>query len=638
MVVRLRLDNGLVVESDEDRINSNIISQSLSELEFTREGEKLFRRPGDIHDGIIIQVRQLLEEFFEEVVLDGNEINQRLTQRTQDRQEIEELRNQAVVIKKLIERGEEAIPDVTVPRLRQDRALRWYQRLCVHHAMTIGNSANFSVPGSGKTWMAYSTFFKMKDEDDIVDRLLVIGPKIAYRSWQREYEFMTGVEPDICQIAGTPNVRQGIFATNQSEICFINYAMLDREIDNVIRMLQGDRFLVIADESHHFKNYRANVARAISAITPHCTRKMILTGTMMPYELEDVWTQFNFLLSQEGILPDVDRFRATYPNDSRTALTEVSELVNPFFFRITKPRLGLPPQTFNEPDVVEMGDTQRRIYNSVAGLAQELDAQYRDDLNALAEWRRRALVYLIEAATDPSLLPHINHYTGDTILDVREFRLDELLEGFESIQEENPPPKLARAIELARETLHNDGKVVIWCSFIRTIEKLSRLFRDQGIENRIVYGAIPADEDANPNDNRSIRIDEFLDDDNINVLIANPATLAESISLHEACHHAIYVDRTFNGGHYMQSLERIHRVGLEENAVTRYDIIQSADSIDQRIHNRLGRRQDNMNHFLESADLAVARYREENNEVDYTNPIGGDNELNDDWEATFGAP
>ena len=115
----------------------------------------------------------------------------------------------------------------------------------------------------------------------------------------------------------------------------------------------------------------------IREIAQHCTRKMILTGTMMPKELSDVYTQFDFLLTDSGVLPNFERFKELYPNDNLEAQKTVSELLNPYFYRLNKARLGLPPQTFNftinpttyrstftnPDDVVEMYDEQRRIYN-----------------------------------------------------------------------------------------------------------------------------------------------------------------------------------------------------------------------------------------------------------------------------------
>ena len=486
----------------------------------------------------------------------------------------------------------------------------------------------------------------MKDEQKIVDKLLVIGPKVAFRAWELEYKSMTGKRPDIKNIKANSN-RQEIFEnTGNHEIFFINYAMLGREIENVKKMLESHRFLVIADESHHFKNEGTLTAGNISEISRLCTRKMILTGTMMPKELHDVYTQFNFLLTDSGVLPNFERFKELYPNDNRTAESAVSELLNPFFYRISKNRLGLPPQTFNfreqngrtifenTADVVEMHPTQRRIYEVVANLVRDIDVEYRNDIAALRNWRRKGMSFMIEAATDPSLLPTDNQFTRK-ITDITKVQdLRELLENYEGIEEENPPKKLLRAMELAEGTTKKGGKVVIWCSYLKTIEKLKNLFHEKGIQTRQIFGAVPADAEEDPLFNRSLLIDEFREDSDVNVLIANPATLAESVSLQRECHHAIYVDRTFNGGHYMQSLERIHRVGLEPGTVTRYDVIQSARSIDQVIHDRLERKVTRMNRFLHTADLATGRYGVSGKE-NFNNPQGEDNELNDDMDAVL---
>jgi len=635
-LIKLELNDGLEINTDDDKIQLPIIKSFLiDDLGFKQETQTLFRLSGEISISIIERVSLFLTQYFPDLEI-GTSCQNRLQQVEQRRQNFVETQNKALSLKALIEQGPDSIPELTIPRLKDGSELKWYQKLGVLHALCIGNSANFSVPGSGKTWMGYSTFFKMKDEQKIVNKLLIIGPKVAFRPWEREYEIMTGNEPSIEKIAGSQRHREQVFRDDDAEIYFINYAMISRETENLIRLLskEGNNFLVIADESHHFKNINSERARAISQITPHCTRKMILTGTMMPKELHDVYSQFNFLLSNEGILPNFDRFRTLYPNNNPDAVRTVSELVNPFFFRVNKSRLNLPPQTFNPPEVVEMYPIQRRIYNVVANVARRLDEQYRNDLVALNEWRRRAMVFLIEAATDPSLLPTNNQFTR-SITNVKEVRLDKLLENYEGIAEENPPRKLSRAIELAKETLKKHEKVIIWCSFIKTINKLEKLFSNESIQTRIVYGAIPQDDDEDAEDNRVKRLDEFRDDDNINVLIANPASLAESVSLHRECHHAIYLDRTFNGGHYMQSIERIHRVGLEQGIQTKYDIIQSELSIDQIIQDRLERKVNDMNRFLENADLATMRFQNDNPTDNFKNLVGEDAELNNDFQAVL---
>ena len=642
-MIKLRCDDGLILEFDDIRLQEAIHQGFLFNiLGFKRESSNLYKLPGSVSAAQINQVKLYLDDYIKQGLLDEVEIEDScqkiLDQAEERRTEIIGNQEEAMHLKKLINSGSESIPDLQIPRLRDDVELKWYQKLSVLHTLCIGNSANFSVPGSGKTWMAYSSFFKMKDEQDIVDKLLIIGPKVAYTAWVKEYEKMTGEMPEMLRIAGDRSRRQQIFSNatelvSTPEIFFINYAMLSRELSNIIELLQKYRFLVIADESHHFKNIKSDRAQAIARITEHCTRKMILTGTMMPKELLDIYTQFDFLTTEQAILPNIDRFKMLYRNDDPGSNRILSELLNPFFFRVSKSRLNLPPQTFNPPTVIEMYPIQRRIYDVVANVVKRLDQQYRKDLVALNQWRRRALVFLIEAATDPSLLPHRNQF-GLAITDETD-DLDMLLADYENIETENPPRKLAKTIELTEQTLQNNEKVVIWCSFIKTIKKLEGLFADKDIQTRTIWGEVPADEEEDEDDNRPKRIDEWRESGDINVLIANPATLAESVSLHQECHHAIYVDRTFNGGHYMQSLERIHRVGLVPDTVTKYDIIQAELSIDQIISERLEFKRENMNRFLESADLAVMRFQDEANAANFANPIGEDRELDSDFAATM---
>jgi len=71
------------------------------------------------------------------------------------------------------------------------------------------------------------------------------------------------------------------------------------------------------------------------------------------------------------------------------------------------------------------------------------------------------------------------------------------------------------------------------------------------------------------------------------VLLANPAAAGEGISLHHWCHHAIYLDRTFNAGHFLQSQDRIHRLGLSPDVITRFTILVSEETIDETVDGRL---------------------------------------------------
>ena len=94
-------------------------------------------------------------------------------------------------------------------------------------------------------------------------------------------------------------------------------------------------------------------------------------------------------------------------------------------------------------------------------------------------------------------------------------------------------------------------------------------------EVRKIDGSVDLDDNANPLENKEKSLREFKTCDDVNILIANPASLAESVSLHKVCHHAIYVDRTYVATNWVQSKKRIHRIGMERGIETRYTVLKS---------------------------------------------------------------
>jgi SNF2 family DNA or RNA helicase len=83
------------------------------------------------------------------------------------------------------------------------------------------------------------------------------------------------------------------------------------------------------------------------------------------------------------------------------------------------------------------------------------------------------------------------------------------------------------------------------------------------------------------------------------VLISNPATLGEGISLHHVCHDAVYVDRDFMAGRFLQSLDRIHRLGLAPDTETRVTVLAVRNSIDEVVAARLERKLEFMGRILD---------------------------------------
>lgn len=125
---------------------------------------------------------------------------------------------------------------------------------------------------------------------------------------------------------------------------------------------------------------------------------------------------------------------------------------------------------------------------------------------------------------------------------------------------------------------------------------------DLGAE--FIHGGVDAGDESDF-DTREGKIKRFHTDDTCKVLVANPAACSEGISLHKVCQYAIYLDRSFNAAHYMQSEDRIHRLGLSPDAKPQIEFVECEDSIDQVVRTRLELKVKTMAQALEDSSLSV---------------------------------
>ena len=122
-----------------------------------------------------------------------------------------------------------------------------------------------------------------------------------------------------------------------------------------------------------------------------------------------------------------------------------------------------------------------------------------------------------------------------------------------------------------------------------------------------IYGGIPIGEETDLNF-REARIRKFHNDENCKILIGNPQACGEGISLHKASHYAIYLDRNFNAAYYLQSVDRIHRLGLDKNVDTHVEIIVAEKSIDEVLIHRLNSKVYAMGKVLDDPNLTKLTY------------------------------
>ena len=86
-------------------------------------------------------------------------------------------------------------------------------------------------------------------------------------------------------------------------------------------------------------------------------------------------------------------------------------------------------------------------------------------------------------------------------------------------------------------------------------------------------------------------------------------------------HDAIYYEYTFNLTHMLQSRDRIHRLGLQENQETNYYYLMlegqdgKRSTIDSKIYNRLKEKRDIMYDAIEGENISPEFTEDEKEEI-----------------------
>jgi SNF2 family DNA or RNA helicase len=154
----------------------------------------------------------------------------------------------------------------------------------------------------------------------------------------------------------------------------------------------------------------------------------------------------------------------------------------------------------------------------------------------------------------------------------------------------------------ARQLAKQGSKTIIWSTFVENVELIANRLADLGAD--FIHGGVEAGSEEDEN-TREKKIARFHEDPRAMVLVANPAACAESISLHTVCHNALYVDRNYNAAQYLQSEDRIHRLGLPSGTITNVEILVCPDTVDESVRFRLESKVQRMARTLNDDSLNI---------------------------------
>jgi SNF2 family DNA or RNA helicase len=450
-----------------------------------------------------------------------------------------------------------------------------FQRRDVARLLSLRHGANFSVPGAGKTRTALALFATLRELGE-VRRMLVVCPKSAYEAWQEESAICFAAVPRVHLFDGR--------AHPAADILVVNYERLDRSLTALAGWVSASPTMLVLDEAHRMKRGSNGVyGAACMSLGPLAKRRLILTGTPAPNGARDLENLFSFVWPGHGRLAVT---QAVGGGD----LVKASAALRPLFTRTTKRELGLPPVT-TMIRYLPLPPLHREIYDALIGRYSTRAEASRTDLDALG----KAMLRLLMAASCPALLAE--SASAYEPLDYRVPALtvppsDSLYQLLQDLPGYELSPKYQEALAIAAANAEQGRKTLIWTGFVRGIKTLEVLFEQ--LQPAVVHGGTP---------DRDEQLRRFREDPECAVLLSNPATLGEGISLHHACHDAVYIDRDFQAGRFLQSLDRIHRLGLAVGTTTTVTILASEGTVDEIVAHRLEEKLTFMGQILDDPDV-----------------------------------
>lgn len=501
---------------------------------------------------------------------------------------------------------------------RFTRDLRDFQERDLGYLLALSHGANFSVPGAGKTTVAYAAY-EAERLGGRVKRMLVIAPLSAFGAWMDEAGDCFSEPPVVHRFDGEP-------IPAEAEVVLVNYQRLVSGFTELAAWITAEPTMVILDEAHRMKKgWAGQWGTACLSLAYLAQRRDILTGTPAPQGPKDFIALLDFLWPGQArqVLPA----EAALAQPPRGTQERVSHAIEPLFVRTTKADLKLPPVDF-DPIVVPLEGVQRDIYAALKDRYAGMFSVGKDQERDFAAMGRITM-YLLEAATNPKLLvagslegadPDVFRHPPLPIEPGSD--LAKLIADYNSHE---TPAKFIELSRLVKENAEKGRKTLVWSNFVRNLKLLERQLA--GLRPALIHGGVPAFA-PNGQPSRERAIASFRHDSDCFVLLANPAAMSEGISLHKECHDAVYLERTFNAGQYLQSLDRIHRLGLEPGTETRITFLLTGETVDMTVDSRLRLKAEGLGTMLDDRNLAAMALADEE---DYNAPV--DDEL--DVEALF---
>ncbi len=440
--------------------------------------------------------------------------------------------------------------------------------------------------GLGKTLTVLAAFDELLSRE-VVDFLLVIAPNSLVKNWIREaHQWIPNIS--ILPLPKATKERRKLLASfdlldskDLTQGLVLNYeaARLPEVNESLVELCSTRRVMLCLDESQRIKNPLSKTFQAISVIAERCPRRVLLSGTPTPKNISDIWSQMHVVDQGErfgsnfyqwlGSVAELGNqysevaVRRFIPNRVNQTIGRVREVM---LRRSKESVLNLPEKLFSIRDI-ELKGAQRDRYEEIR---KELRLKmtslsgkvFTREVQSILEQYLRA----VQVASNPRLID--SSWRGEP---AKFLELDQIVE------------------ELVEQ---GDQKLVIWTNFLGNVDEL--------LERYERYDPAPFSGQVSPAE-RDLSVKAFQESDRVRIFIAVPAAGGVGITLTRA-QTAVYLDKSWNAEHWLQSIDRIHRIG-QTGAVNIISL--HASKVDWLISKNLKRKEIAQRKLLDSDDSGL---------------------------------
>jgi SWI/SNF-related matrix-associated actin-dependent regulator 1 of chromatin subfamily A len=359
-------------------------------------------------------------------------------------------------------------------------------------------------------------------------KILIICPATLKINWKREIENYSDKSIYIAE---------GKNFSTEHDFVITNYDIIknfhDPKKKDESQILLANFDLVIVDEAHYIKNATAQRTKLINDIVKKTERLWLLTGTPMTSRPMDY---FNLLSLVESPV-------------AKNWLAYAIRYCGGYQFKVGNRKVWNVTGASNLEELRDRtsGLTLRRLKENVLDLPEKIitpvylrlkSKEYEEVMGEYYDW------YDKNPEESKSLTVQFSKLTK-----VRQIIADE---------------KITQTIEIAENILEQDKKVIIFCNFTDSLNKITEHFGKMAVK---LDGSMSKPE-------RQYSVDQFQENPKVKVFVGNIKAAGVGITL-TAAEVVIFNDLSFLPSDMAQAEDRAYRYGQKNNVLVYYPIFDN---------------------------------------------------------------